>query len=346
MKFLDEAKVFIRSGDGGNGCVAFRREKFIEFGGPNGGDGGRGGDVIAQAVEGLNTLIDYRYQQHFKAKNGRAGMGKDRHGGNGDDVVLKVPVGTQIYEEDGETLLADLTAVRDRVTLARGGNGGFGNAHFKSSTNRAPRHANPGQPGEERVIRLRLKLIADAGIIGLPNAGKSTFLAAASAAKPKIADYPFTTLTPQLGVASVEGREFVLADIPGLIEGAHLGAGLGDRFLGHVERCRVLLHLVDGTAADAGKAYKVVRTELEAYAHGLADKPEIVALNKADAMTADEIKRQAARLKRAAKATPLVVSAATGAGMPQVLRALIEVIARARGSADGPPSLRMPAWQP
>jgi GTP-binding protein len=346
MKFLDEAKVFIRSGDGGNGCVAFRREKFIEFGGPNGGDGGRGGDVIAQAVEGLNTLIDYRYQQHFKAKNGRAGMGKDRHGGNGDDVVLKVPVGTQIYEEDGETLLADLTAVRDRVTLARGGNGGFGNAHFKSSTNRAPRHANPGQPGEERVIRLRLKLIADAGIIGLPNAGKSTFLAAASAAKPKIADYPFTTLTPQLGVASVEGREFVLADIPGLIEGAHLGAGLGDRFLGHVERCRVLLHLVDGTAADAGKAYKVVRTELEAYAHGLADKPEIVALNKADAMTADEIKRQAARLKRAAKATPLIVSAATGAGMPQVLRALIEVVARARGAADAPPGIRMPAWQP
>ena len=346
MKFLDEAKVFIRSGDGGNGCVSFRREKFIEFGGPNGGDGGRGGDVIAQAVEGLNTLIDYRYQQHFKAKNGRAGMGKDRHGGNGDDVVLKVPVGTQIYEEDGETLLADLTAVRDRVTLARGGNGGFGNARFKSSTNRAPRHANPGQPGEERVIRLRLKLIADAGIIGLPNAGKSTFLAAASAAKPKIADYPFTTLTPQLGVASVEGREFVLADIPGLIEGAHLGAGLGDRFLGHVERCRVLLHLVDGTAADAGKAYKVVRDELEAYAHGLADKPEIVALNKTDAMTADEIQRQAARLKRAAKTTPLIVSAATGAGVQQALRALIEVIARASGSAEAPPGVRMPAWQP
>ena len=346
MKFLDEAKVFIRSGDGGNGCVSFRREKFIEFGGPNGGDGGRGGDVIAQAVEGLNTLIDYRYQQHFKAKNGRAGMGKDRHGGNGDDVVLKVPAGTQVFDEDGETLLADLVEVGERVVLARGGNGGFGNAHFKSSTNRAPRHANPGQPGEERVIRLRLKLIADAGIIGLPNAGKSTFLASVSAAKPKIADYPFTTLTPQLGVASVEGREFVLADIPGLIEGAHLGAGLGDRFLGHVERCRVLLHLVDGTAADAGKAYKVVRDELEAYAHGLADKPEIVALNKADAMTADEIKRQAARLKRAAKATPLVVSAATGAGVQQALRALIEVIARASGSAEAPPGVRMPAWQP
>jgi GTPase len=346
MKFLDEAKVFIRSGDGGNGCVAFRREKFIEFGGPNGGDGGKGGDVIAQAVEGLNTLIDYRYQQHFRAKNGRAGMGKDRHGANGEDIVLKVPVGTQIYEEDGETLLADLTAVRDRVTLARGGNGGFGNAHFKSSTNRAPRRANPGQPGEERVIRLRLKLIADAGIIGLPNAGKSTFLASVSAAKPKIADYPFTTLTPQLGVAGIEGREFVLADIPGLIEGAHLGVGLGDRFLGHVERCRVLLHLIDGTVGDAGKAYKTVRAELEAYAHGLADKPEIVALNKMDAMTTDEIKRQAARLKRAAKTPPLIVSAATGTGVPQVLRALLEVIERARSATDVPRSAQIPAWQP
>jgi GTP-binding protein len=346
MKFLDEAKVFIRSGDGGNGCVAFRREKFIEFGGPNGGDGGKGGDVIVQAVEGLNTLIDYRYQQHFRAKNGRAGMGKDRHGANGEDIVLKVPVGTQIYEEDGETLLADLTAVRDRVTLARGGNGGFGNAHFKSSTNRAPRHANPGQPGEERVIRLRLKLIADAGIIGLPNAGKSTFLASVSAAKPKIADYPFTTLTPQLGVAGIEGREFVLADIPGLIEGAHLGVGLGDRFLGHVERCRVLLHLIDGTVGDAGKAYKTVRAELEAYAHGLADKPEIVALNKTDAMTTDEIKRQAARLKRVAKTPPLIVSAATGTGVPQVLRTLLEVIERARGATDVPRSAQMPAWQP
>src|ERR1700724_406789 len=247
MKFLDEAKIFIRSGDGGNGCVSFRREKFIEFGGPNGGDGGKGGDVIAQAVDGLNTLIDYRYQQHFKAKSGRAGMGKDRHGGNADDVVLKVPAGTQIYEEDGETLLADLTTVGESAALARGGNGGFGNAHFKSSTNRAPRHANPGQPGEERIIRLRLKLIADAGIVGSANAGSSTLLAAVSAAKPKIADYSFTTLNPQLGVASVDGREFVLADIPGLIEGAHLGAGLGDRFLGHVERCRVLLHLIDGT---------------------------------------------------------------------------------------------------
>jgi GTPase len=346
MKFLDEAKVYIRSGDGGNGCVSFRREKFIEFGGPNGGDGGRGGDVIAQAVEGLNTLIDYRYQQHFRAKNGRGGMGKDRHGANADDIVLKVPAGTQIYEEDGETLLADLTKVGERVTLARGGNGGFGNAHFKSSTNRAPRHANPGQPGEELTIRLRLKLIADAGIIGLPNAGKSTFLAAVSAAKPKIADYPFTTLNPQLGVASIDGREFVLADIPGLIEGAHLGAGLGDRFLGHVERCRVLLHLVDGTSEDAGLAYKTVRTELEAYAHGLAEKPEIVALNKADAMTAEEIKRQAARLKRAAKTPPLVVSAATGAGVDEALRALLTVSAAGHEEKDAKGSAALAAWRP
>jgi GTP-binding protein len=346
MKFLDEAKIFIRSGDGGNGCVAFRREKFIEFGGPSGGDGGKGGDVIARAVEGLNTLIDYRYQQHFKAKSGRAGMGKDRHGANAQDIVVKVPAGTQIYEDDGETLLADLTTVGESVTLARGGNGGFGNAHFKSSTNRAPRHANPGQPGEERYIRLRLKLIADAGIVGLPNAGKSTFLAAVSAAKPKIADYPFTTLSPQLGVVSIDGREFVLADIPGLIEGAHLGAGLGDRFLGHVERCRVLLHLVDGTAQDAGAAYRTVRAELEAYDHALADKPEIVALNKADALSADEIKRQAARLKRAAKRAPLVVSAATRDGVPQVLRALIAVIDEARATSGPRPDARTPAWQP
>jgi GTP-binding protein len=338
MKFLDEAKIYIRSGDGGNGCVAFRREKFIEFGGPSGGDGGKGGDVIALAVEGLNTLIDYRYQQHFK--------GKDRHGASADDIVLKVPAGTQIYEEDGETLLADLATVGESVTLAQGGNGGFGNARFKSSTNRAPRNANPGQPGEERIIRLRLKLIADAGIIGLPNAGKSTFLAAVSAAKPKIADYPFTTLNPQLGVAGIDGREFVLADIPGLIEGAHLGAGLGDRFLGHVERCRVLLHLVDGTAEHAGTAYKTVRAELEAYDHGLADKPEIVALNKSDALSADEIKRQVARLKRAAKRTPLVISAATREGVPEALRALLAIIDQAREASDPGADTRTPAWQP
>ena len=345
MKFLDEAKVYIRSGDGGNGCVSFRREKFIEFGGPNGGDGGKGGDVIAEAVEGLNTLIDYRYQHHFTAKNGGGGMGKDRHGANGADALLKVPVGTQIYEEDGETLLVDLTEPGQHTVLARGGNGGFGNAHFKSSTNRAPRRANPGQPGEERTIRLRLKLIADAGIVGLPNAGKSTFLAAVSAAKPKIADYPFTTLQPQLGVVEIDGREFVLADIPGLIEGAHEGVGLGDRFLGHVERCRVLLHLVDGTGEDAAAAYETVRAELTAYGKGLADKPEIVALNKSDALTAAGIKDQTERLKRVAKRQPLVISAVSGHGVPEVLRALIAVIDKARGGeAEATPAAC--GWQP
>jgi GTP-binding protein len=344
MKFLDETKVYIRSGDGGNGCVSFRREKFIEFGGPNGGDGGKGGDVIVQAVEGLNTLIDYRFQQHFRAKNGRGGMGKDRHGAGADDVVMKVPVGTEVYEEDGETLLADLAIAGQSIVVAKGGNGGFGNARFKTSTNRAPRHANPGQPGEERTIRLRLKLIADAGIVGLPNAGKSTFLAAVSAAKPKIADYPFTTLHPQLGVVESDGRGFVLADIPGLIEGAHEGAGLGDRFLGHVERCRVLLHLVDGTGEHAGEAYKTVRAELDAYGEGLADKLEIVALNKSDALTPDEMKQQLARLKRAAKKTPLVISAATGEGVSDVLRAVLKVIDGARGAGAEQPQAA--AWQP
>jgi GTPase len=345
MKFLDEAKVYIRSGDGGNGCVSFRREKFIEFGGPNGGDGGKGGDVIVDAVEGLNTLIDYRYQQHFFAKNGSAGMGKDRHGKNGADAVLKVPIGTQIYEEDGATLIADLTEPGQNVVLLRGGNGGFGNAHFKTSTNRAPRHANPGQPGVEQTIRLRLKLIADAGIVGLPNAGKSTFLAAVSAAKPKIADYPFTTLTPQLGVVDVDGREFVLADIPGLIEGAHEGVGLGDRFLGHIERCRVLLHLIDGTGEDAGEAYKTVRAELSAYGQDLSDKPEIVVLNKTDAMSAVELKQQVTRLKGAAKKPPLVISAVSGEGVKDVLRAVLNVIEQARGGSIA----RKPAtaaWHP
>src|SRR5882672_987294 len=345
MKFLDEAKVYIRSGDGGNGCLAFRREKFIEFGGPSGGNGGRGGDVLAVAVDGLNTLIDYRYQQHYTAQNGRPGMGKDRHGASGADIVMKVPVGTQIYEEDGETLLADLTTVGQIAALAHGGNGGFGNAHFKSSTNRAPRHANPGQPGQERIIRLRLKLIADAGIVGLPNAGKSTFLAAVSAAKPKIADYPFTTLNPQLGVVDSDGREFVLADIPGLIEGAHEGSGLGDRFLGHVERCRVLLHLVDATCEHAGKAYKTVRTELEAYERQLADKIEIVALNKADALSPEQLKQQTARLKRAAKKTPLVISAVSGKGVTAALRALIEVIGTTKTAANRSLAVE-PAWQP
>jgi GTP-binding protein len=345
MKFLDEAKVYVRSGDGGNGCVSFRREKFIEFGGPNGGDGGKGGDVVAEAVDGLNTLIDYRYQQHFMAKNGRAGMGKDRHGANGPDAILKVPVGTQIYDEDGQTLLADLTTAGESTVLLRGGNGGFGNAHFKSSTNRAPRHANPGQVGSEITIRLRLKLIADAGIVGLPNAGKSTLLAAVSAAKPKIADYPFTTLHPQLGVVNADGREFVLADIPGLIEGAHEGVGLGDRFLGHVERCRVLLHLADGTAEDAGAAYGTVRAELLAYAHGLADKPEIVALNKADALTADEIKRQVTALRRVIKKNPLVMSAVSGDGVTEVLRALLKVIDSARHDT-AEPSIQDTSWHP
>lgn len=345
MKFLDEAKIYIQSGAGGNGCVSFRREKFIEFGGPNGGDGGRGGDVIARAVDGLNTLIDYRYMQHHKAQRGGNGMGKDRHGANGKDMIIKVPVGTQIYEEDGETLLADLDKVGDEVTLAKGGNGGFGNAHFKSSTNRAPRHANPGQPGEERTIRLRLKLIADAGLVGLPNAGKSTFLAAVSAAKPKIADYPFTTLHPQLGVVAVGSREFVLADIPGLIEGAHEGAGLGDRFLGHVERCRVLLHLVDGTSEDVGAAYKTIRGELEAYNEVLAEKPEIVALSKCDAMTDDEIKAQVKALKKAAKRTPLVLSSQSRQGVPEALRALLDVIDEAR-VAEAPAPEDVKAWQP
>ena len=351
MKFLDEAKVYIRSGDGGNGCVSFRREKFLEFGGPNGGDAGKGGDVIAEAVEGLNTLIDYRYQQHFKAKNGGAGMGKDRHGANGADVVLKVPAGTQVYTEDGDTLLADLTEIGQRAVLARGGNGGFGNAHFKSSTNHAPRHANPGQPGEELTIRLRLKLIADAGIVGLPNAGKSTLLAAVSAAKPKIADYPFTTLHPQLGVVGIDGREFVLADIPGLIEGAHAGSGLGDRFLGHVERCRVLVHLVDGTVENAGHAYATVRTELEAYGHGLADKREIVALNKTDALTPEQLEVQKQHLMRAiAKVRHdddgqlFAVSAVTGAGLRELLRAVLAAINEERaGRTEG---AEVAAWQP
>jgi GTPase len=326
MKFLDEAKVYIRSGDGGNGCVAFRREKFIEFGGPSGGNGGRGGDVVIEAVDGLNTLIDYRYQQHFKAERGVNGMGKDRHGANGKAIVLKVPVGTQVFDEDKETLLHDFAALGETFVLAQGGNGGFGNAHFKSSTNRAPRNANPGQPGEERWIWLRLKLIADAGLVGLPNAGKSTFLAAVSAARPKIADYPFTTLHPQLGVVNADGREFVLADIPGLIEGAHEGAGLGDRFLGHVERCRVLLHLVDATSEHAGKAYKTVRAELEAYGGQLTEKIEIVALNKIDAVDAETLKKQKDRLRRAAKKTPLLLSGATGTGVTDALRALADII--------------------
>ena len=347
MKFLDQAKVYIRSGDGGAGSVSFRREKFIEFGGPDGGDGGRGGDVWVEAVDGLNTLIDYRYQQHFRAQIGVHGMGRNRTGAKGADVVLKVPAGKQGYEggkeEDNETLICDLTTVGQRFLIAKGGNGGFGNQHFKTSTNQAPRRANPGLPGEEKTIWLRLKLIADAGLVGLPNAGKSTFLAAVTAAKPKIADYPFTTLHPGLGVARIDAREFVLADIPGLIEGAHEGVGIGDRFLGHVERTRVLLHLVSAQEESPGKAYKVVRGELEAYGHGLADKPEIVALSQADTIDADTRKKKIASLKRAAGRAPFVLSAVTGEGVEAVLRALMAEITGAR-QADAPKATN-PRWE-
>jgi GTP-binding protein len=331
MKFLDEAKIHLKAGDGGNGVVAFRREKFIEFGGPDGGNGGRGGDVIAEAVEGLNTLIDYRYSQHFRARKGGNGAGADRTGAASDDVVLKVPVGTVILADDKETILADLTRPGQRVVLCRGGDGGFGNAHFKTSTNRAPRKATPGWPGEERAVWLRLKLIADAGLVGLPNAGKSTFLAAASAARPKIADYPFTTLHPQLGVVRLSAsEEFVLADIPGLIEGAHEGAGLGDRFLGHIERCAVLLHLVDGSQPDPAEAYRTVRAELAGYGGGLTDKPEIVALNKADAMTPQAKASRLKALERAAGKPVLLISGAAGEGVADALRALWAEIVRAR----------------
>jgi GTP-binding protein len=331
MKFLDEAKVHLKAGDGGDGVVAFRREKYIEFGGPDGGNGGKGGDVLVEAVEGLNTLIDYRYAQHFRARKGGNGAGSDRTGAASDDVVLKVPVGTQVLDEDRETLLADLTAVGQRVVLCRGGDGGRGNAHYKTSTNRAPRRADKGWPGEERSVWLRLKLIADAGLVGLPNAGKSTFLAAVSAAKPKIADYPFTTLHPQLGVVRPDATtEFVLADIPGLIEGAHEGAGLGDRFLGHVERCAVLLHLVDGTQPDPARAYATVRAELEGYGGGLSEKPEIVALNKTDAMTPQARATRLKALSRAAGKPALIVSGATGEGVREVLPALATTIAEAR----------------
>ena len=326
MKFLDQAKVYVRSGDGGAGAVSFLREKFVEFGGPNGGNGGRGGDVVVECVDGLNTLIDYRYQQHFKAKTGTHGMGKQRTGADGADVVLRVPVGTQIFEDDNETLIADMTEVGQRIVLLSGGNGGFGNAHFKTSSNQAPRHANPGQQGTEKWIWLRLKLIADAGLVGLPNAGKSTFLAAVSAAKPKIADYPFTTLHPNLGVVSIGERDFVLADIPGLIEGASEGAGIGDRFLGHVERCGVLIHLIDGTQDDVKLAYKTIRNELAAYDERLAEKPEIVVLNKIDAIEPDDLKEKIKALKKASKQDVLLVSGVSGKGVDQVLYDVIETL--------------------
>jgi len=330
MKFLDTAKVTIQSGAGGNGCVAFRREKFIEYGGPWGGDGGKGGDVWAEAVENLNTLIDYRYQQHVRAKNGEGGMGKDMSGAGGDDAVLRVPVGTQIYEEDGETPIADLAGAGERVKLLRGGNGGFGNAHFKSATNQAPRHANPGQPGEEKTIILKLKLIADVGLVGLPNAGKSTFLARVSQARPKIADYPFTTLVPQLGVVRIDTTDFVLADLPGLIEGAHEGVGLGDRFLGHAERCGAILHLIDGTESEIARAYKTIRAELMAYGQGLRDKPEIVALNKVDAIPKSVLAKKRASLKKACGHEVFMLSGVTGEGVDAILRALAKEIVKRR----------------
>ncbi|MHA7886581.1 MULTISPECIES: GTPase ObgE [Roseicyclus] len=322
MKFLDLAKVYIRSGGGGGGCVSFRREKFVEYGGPDGGDGGRGGDVWAEAVDGLNTLIDFRYQQHFFARNGQPGMGRQRSGKDGDDIVLRVPAGTEILDEDEETVIADLTEVGQRVLLAKGGNGGWGNLHFKTSTNQAPRRANPGQEGVERTLWLRLKLIADVGLLGLPNAGKSTFLAATSNARPKIADYPFTTLHPNLGVVGVDNVEFVVADIPGLIEGAHEGRGLGDLFLGHVERCAVLLHLVDGTSEDVVGDYETIIGELEAYAQELADKPRITALNKIDALTDEEIAEARAALEEASGGPVMVMSGVARTGLIEVLRAL------------------------
>jgi GTP-binding protein len=345
MKFLDQAKVYIKSGSGGNGIIAFRREKFIEYGGPNGGDGGRGGDVWAEAVENLNTLIDYRFQQHMVAKSGGHGMGKEMHGANGADAILKVPVGTQIYDEDNETLIADLDQPGARVLLLKGGNGGFGNAHFKSSTNQAPRHANPGQPSEEKTIWLRLKLIADVGLIGLPNAGKSTFLARVSQAKPKIADYPFTTLNPQLGMVRVAGVDFVVADLPGLIEGAAEGAGLGTRFLGHAERTSVILHLIDGTQSEIARAYKTIRAELKSYGHGLDEKTEFVVLNKSDAIPKAALAKKRASLEKASGQKVFVMSSVSGEGVDEVLRALARKVgtARAKGRRKSEPQQ---SWVP
>ncbi len=346
MKFLDQAKIYIKSGKGGDGSISFRREKFIEYGGPDGGDGGRGGDVWVECVANLNTLIDFRYQQHYKAKNGTPGMGRNRSGPSGEDCVIKVPPGTQIYDEDNETALADLKLPGDRVRLAKGGNGGFGNAHFKSPTNQAPRHANPGLPGEELTIWLRLKLIADAGLLGLPNAGKSTFLAAVSAAKPKIADYPFTTLHPNLGVVKAGSRDFVLADIPGLIEGASEGAGLGTRFLGHVERTRVLLHLVDCTQEDVAAAYHTVRAELEAYDPKLAEKPEIVALSKIDALPEDELKARVEALRNGSGKRPLLLSAVSGKGVDEALFAIARQIDSEQAEVQATEDQARKPWRP
>ena len=344
MKFLDTAKIYAKSGSGGNGCVSFRREKFIEFGGPNGGNGGRGGDVWAEAVENLNTLIDYRFQQHVTAKNGGHGMGKEMSGARGTDAIIKVPVGTQIYEEDNETLIADLDHPGARALVLEGGNGGFGNAHFKTSTNQAPRRANPGQPGQEKTLWLRLKLIADVGLIGLPNAGKSTFLARVSAAKPKIADYPFTTLHPQLGMVRARGVDFVVADLPGLIEGAHEGAGLGVRFLGHAERTSVILHLIDGTESAVVRAYRTIRAELAGYGHGMEQKPEIVVLNKSDAVSKPMLARKKAALERASGAKVLVMSGVSGEGVDDVLGALARAVEKARVKAR--PKAPARSWAP
>src|SRR5262245_61391235 len=346
MKFLDQAKVYIRSGDGGNGCLSFRREKFIEFGGPDGGDGGRGGDVWAECVANLNTLIDFRYQQHFKATRGAHGMGANCTGHRGEDATLKVPPGTQIFAEDNETLLADLTEPGQRVLLAEGGNGGWGNARFKTSTNQAPRRVNPGLEGVEMTIWLRLKLIADAGIIGLPNAGKSTFLAAVSAAKPKIADYPFTTLHPNLGVVKIGDTDFVLADIPGLIEGAHEGAGIGDRFLGHIERCRVLLHLVDVNEPDVAAAYRTIRREIRAYGAGLEKKTEVVALTKCDTVPPEDAEVQAEFLRKAARKKPYLLSSVAHQNVQQVLFRLAQVMRAGDGEAGEGGGEGISTWQP
>lgn len=326
MKFLDQAKIYLKSGDGGRGCVAFRREKYIEFGGPNGGDGGKGGCVWFEAVENLNTLIDFRYQQHFKAQNGQHGMGSEMSGAKGEDLIIKVPVGTEIVADDGETIIADMVEPGQKFMIAKGGDGGRGNTHFKTATNQAPRYAEPGWPGVEMWVWLRLKIIADVGLIGLPNAGKSTFLTAVTKARPKIADYPFTTLHPNLGVAWVDSKEIVLADIPGLIEGAHEGTGLGDRFLKHVERCSVFLHLIDGTAEDVVQSYKTIRTELELYKSDLSSKPEVVALNKTDSLTEKEISKKISALEKATKSPIFAISAIAGMNTTECLRKIAQFV--------------------
>ena len=337
MKFLDRTKIYVKAGDGGNGAHSFRREKYIEFGGPDGGDGGRGGHVIARATDGLNTLIDYRFQQHFKAQNGKGGAGRQRTGAGGDDIVVLVPTGTEIYEEDEDTFIADLDTPGKEVLLAKGGNGGWGNLRFKTSTNQAPTRANPGHPGEQRTVWLRLKLLADVGLVGLPNAGKSTFLSVVSAAKPKIADYPFTTLAPQLGVVRLgPGQSFVLADIPGLIEGAHQGAGIGDRFLGHVERCATLIHLVDAGAEDVIASYNTVRGELDAYGHGLTEKPEIIVLSKGDTIPAEDMRAKQDALSQALDQPVLTISAVAQDGVQPVLTEAWDNCKHLRPSEEGP----------